>query len=383
MANSIPEIPIPTTQTAALIENPGPDATVVVRDNLPVATPGPNEVLVKLEYSGVCGSEIRALNAWGVYNPIVGHEGVGTVVQAGKNKTATALLGQRVGIKWLYSACDETGSEGEVATASSSACSACRRGFANNCARQLNTGKQVPGTLQQYAVADARFVTTNIPSTLPSEIAAPLLCAGLTMMGAQAKVDAHVGSLPKNEDTWVVISGAGGGLGHLGVQLASSQKAGRYKVIAIDHGEAKRQQSLDAGAHFFIDYGQSDDEIEKKVKDLTGGEGAHAVIVVSGAQAAFRTAPRLVRNMGVLVTVGLPVADFMLPVSAALCSARSLTVTGVSVGTEEQMSELLQLAAAGKVTPAVEVRTLHEVHDVIEQLRTDSVTGRIVVKIPE
>ncbi|CAK7214715.1 hypothetical protein SEUCBS140593_002284 [Sporothrix eucalyptigena] len=368
-------LPIPTVQTAALIENPGPNASVVVRDSVPVAKPGPNEILVKLEYSGVCGSEIRALNGWGVYNPIVGHEGVGTVVQAGDD-VGSSLLGQRVGVKWLYSACGDA--------AGVPACSACCRGFANNCSRQTNTGRHVPGTLQQYVLADARFVTTNFPPTLPSEVVAPLLCAGLTMMGAVGKVDAHVASLNEsaNEDVWVVVSGSGGGLGHIGVQLASAAKAGRYKVIAIDHGEAKKQLSLESGAHNFIDYTGGDDEVERQVKALTG-EGAHAVIVVSGAEAAFRTAPRLVRNMGVIVTVGLPAADFMLPVSAALCSARSLTVTGVAVGTEDQMTQLLALAAEGKVTPKVEVRTLADVPGIIEGLRTDKVTGRIVVKIPE
>lgn len=261
------------------------------------------------------------------------------------------------------------------------ACSACRRGFANNCSRQVNTGRHVPGTLQQYVLADARFVTTNLPPTLPSEVVAPLLCAGLTMMGAVSKVDAHVAGFESDEDLWVVVSGAGGGLGHLGVQLASAAKAGRYKVVAIDHA-AKRELCLTSGAHHFVDYTEGDDVVERHVRALTG-EGAHAVIVVSGAEAAFRTAPRLVRNMGVLVTVGLPAADFMLPVSAALCSARSLTVTGVAVGTESQMAELLALAAAGKVRPQVEVRALADVPGIIEELRTDQVTGRIVVQLPE
>ncbi|CAK7210289.1 hypothetical protein SCUCBS95973_000728 [Sporothrix curviconia] len=375
--DSTREIPIPTVQTAALIQNPGPSATVVVREDVPVATPGQDEILVKLEYSGVCGSEIRALNGWGAYNSIVGHEGVGTVVRAGGGNTASALLGRRVGVKWLYSACDDN--------RETPPCSACRRGFANNCARQVNTGRHVPGTLQQYAVADARFVTTDIPPALPGEVVAPLLCAGLTMMGALAKVDAHVASLPpiEDEDIWVVVSGAGGGLGHLGVQLASVDRAGRYKVIAIDRGEAKRTLSMASGAHYFVDYDQDDDAMEQQIKHFTGGEGAHAVLVVSGAPAAFRTAPRLVRNMGVLATVGLPASDFLLPVSATLCSARSLTVTGVAVGTEKQMAQLLAMAAAGKVTPSVEVRPLADVADVIEQLRKGSITGRIVVKIPE
>lgn len=71
-----------------------------------------------------------------------------------------------------------------------------------------------------------------------------------------------------------------------------------------------------------------------------------------------------------------------LPVSASVSSARSLTATGVAMGTEQQMEELLELAASGKVTPAIEVRDFVETL-VIEQLRTDNVTGQLVVKIPE
>lgn len=315
-------------------------------------------------------SEIRALLAWGVYNPIVGHEGVGTVVKAGDDY-GTSLLGKRVGVKWLYSACGD--------------CSICRRGCPNNCQQQLNTGKHVSGTLQQYVIADARYVTTRIPESLASEVVSPLLCAGLTMMGGLAKVDSHLSTLgAQNEnDVWVVVSGSGGGLGHLGVQLASSKKAGRYNVIAIDSGEEKHTLSLSLGAQHFIDYKQSDDDIEKAVKKITGGEGAHAILVVSGSEDAFRNAPRLVRNMGLIVTIGLPQNDFTLPISASVCSARSLTVTGVAVDTEKRMEELLKLAAEGKVTPAVEVRDFDETPAIIEQLRTDKVTGRIVVKIPE
>lgn len=304
---------------------------------------------------------------------------MGTVVKAG-DVYGSALMGQRVGVKWLYSAC---GNQPQ------NPCSVCRRGYPNNCPRQLNTGKHVPGTLQQYVIADARYVTTRIPTSLASEVVSPLLCAGLTMMGGLAKVDSHLASIGGAEDEdgdqqiWVVVSGSGGGLGHLGVQLASSQRAGRYNVIAVDSGEDKRSLSLASGAHHFVDYKQSDDDIEQAVKAITGGEGAHAVLVVSGSEDAFRTAPRLVRNMGVIVTIGLPHNDFALPVSASVCSARSLTVTGVAVGTEQQMEELLELAASGKVTPAIEVRDFSETPAIIEQLRTDNVAGRIVVKIPE
>jgi propanol-preferring alcohol dehydrogenase len=165
--------------------------------------------------------------------------------------------------------------------------------------------------LQQYVIADARFVTM-IPDDVTDEIAAPLLCAGLTMVGALSKLDNEL-----QAGDFVVISGSGGGLGHIGVQIASRMKS--LRVIAVDSGEDKRALSLESGAEVFIDY-QTEDVIAR-VRDLTG-EGAHATIVVPGTEDALRMAPNLVRNMGFVINVGLPRNDIQIPLSATVCTAR-------------------------------------------------------------
>ncbi|KPA38428.1 alcohol dehydrogenase 2 [Fusarium langsethiae] len=349
-------ISIPSVQKAALIESPGDEARIIIQSDVPVANPGENEILIKLACTGVCGSEIRALSGWGPYNPIVGHEGVGTVVKLGKDVEAN-LLNKRVGVKWLYGACGE--------------CTICKRGYHNNCPKQLNTGKHTPGTLQEYMIADARYVT-EIPDGVPSEVAAPLLCAGLTMAGACSKLGGYA-----EKGDWVVISGSGGGLGHLGVQIAA--RLNGLRVIAIDTGEPRRKLSLESGAEHFIDF--ASESVEQRVKEITE-EGAAAVLVVTASQEAFVQATSLVRNMGIIVTIGLPRNDFNIPLSASLCSARSLTVTGVAVGTETQMEELLQHALAGIIIPDVKVLEFEQVGKVIEDLQQQKITGRVVVKIP-
>lgn len=235
------------------------------------------------------GSEVRAFVGWGSYNRVIGHEGVGRVVSHGPD-VPSYILGRRVGIKWLYQSCKQ--------------CSACTQGFEHNCPKQMNTGRSCPGTLQQYVIADPEYVT-EIPESLPGELAAPLLCAGLTMIGAVDALD----TLKKGD--WVVISGSGGGLGHIGIQIAARMRG--YRVIGVDSGPSKRQVSLDSGAEAFIDYASED--VEAKVKSLTGGEGAHAVIVVPSSEDAFRLAPSLVRNRGIIACVGLPSDDIVMPVS--------------------------------------------------------------------
>lgn len=220
------------------------------------------------------------------------------MVKAGPD-ASQSLLGQRVGVKWLYSACNE--------------CSVCKRGFPQGCARQLNTSRHVPGTLQQYVIADARFLTI-VPNGVADEVAAPLLCAGLTMVGALSKLenDLQAGDI-------VVISGSGGGLGHIGVQIAARMK--KLRVIAVDSGDDKRKLSLDSGAEVFFDF--KTDDVVARVQEFTG-EGAHATIVVPGTEDALRMAPNLVRNMGFIVNVGLPRNDIEIPLSATLCTARGM-----------------------------------------------------------
>ena len=172
----------------------------------------------------------------------------------------------------------------------------------------------MPGTLQQYIVAHASYITL-IPDEIPSEIAAPLLCAGLTMYGAISKLN----SLAKGD--WVVILGSGGGLGHLGVQLAVRLR--EYKVVAVDYGQAKGELSLTCGADCYVDLAMGDLLAEEKIKAITGG-GGDAVLVVSGSEDAFRMSLKLVRNMGTIVCIGLPPNDFILPISASLCSAKGM-----------------------------------------------------------
>ncbi|KAF4979812.1 hypothetical protein FZEAL_4054 [Fusarium zealandicum] len=347
---------IPLLQKAALIDNPGENASILVRSDVPVGTPGPHEVLVKITYTGVCGSEIRALSGWGSYNPVVGHEGVGTVVKLG-DSVNDSMLGTTVGIKWLHSACG--------------LCAACKAGFSNNCPDQVNTGRHVPGTLQQYAVADSRYIT-QLSDDLPGEVVAPLLCAGLTMAGAVCKLDDHLAP-----GDWVIVSGAGGGLGHMGVQIASRLK--HLRVIAVDSGPAKRKLSLECGAEEFIDF--ITEQVEEKVKNLTG-EGAAAIIVTAGSEAAFALAPSLVRNMGTIVSVGLPRNDFNIPIAASICSARALSFIGVAIGSEAQMRWLLHHVAQKTIYPSIKVVDFNDIETVFEDLKEQSVVGRVVVKMP-
>ncbi|KAI4913511.1 hypothetical protein J4E90_005228 [Alternaria incomplexa] len=347
---------IPKTQTAGWIQDPGPDCVLQIRNDVQVQTPSAGELLVKLEYSGICHSDCHNLVSPGKYTEVPGHEGVGTVVSLGQG-VSEDLLGKRVGIKWLWNACKE--------------CSSCKQGKENHCAKQKNTGRSVWGTLQQYVVADAEFVTM-IPEGVKSEIAAPLLCAGLSLAGAVSKLTPEV-----NPGDFVAIIGAGGGLGHIGVQIATIKG---YKVIAIDSGAEKEKLTKEMGAVAFVDYAKQD--VLQAVRDLTDGEGAHGVICVAGSERAYLQAPALARNSGVFVCVGLPPDTFMFPMSPIHIANRGLVIRGSSTGSAKQMDELLQMALEGKITPKVEVYDFADSPKILQELQRYEVTGRKVVRAP-
>jgi propanol-preferring alcohol dehydrogenase len=140
-----------------------------------------------------------------------GHEGVGTVAALGPGSEGSLLkIGDRVGIKWMAGTCGN--------------CLPCLSGADASCSSGKISGYYTPGTFQQYALAPAHYVTP-IPDGVPSDLAAPLLCGGVTVYAALRKTGAHPGDS-------VVVSGAGGGLGHLALQIGA-RSMGFRMIVSI------------------------------------------------------------------------------------------------------------------------------------------------------
>ncbi|KAF7592138.1 hypothetical protein BBP40_000625 [Aspergillus hancockii] len=334
---------LPKYQTAACIDKPRPGARLDLRHDIPVPVPKAREVLVKLEWTGFCHSDLHNIS---------GELPMSTNVPVGPD--TAEMMGKRVGVKWLYSTCKQ--------------CPTCKVQYPN-CPKQSNSGRNVPGTFQQYVVAPADFVSI-IPEELKPEAVAPLLCAGLTMYGALNKLHRFC-----QKGAWVVIMGAGGGLGHLGVQIGKEMG---YNIIAVDSA-TKKDICLKSGAAAFVDLS---DDVEKEVQNLTDGVGAHAVVVVVGLEAAYNQGLRLLRPVGTLVCVGLPRQGYHMPISPLDCVNRGIHVVGSCVGTEEEMQDLLIMAAAGRVSTHYQVFDLEEVNGVIERLERFAIEGRAVLRIP-
>jgi alcohol dehydrogenase, propanol-preferring len=294
-----------------------------------------------------------------------GHEGVGTVASLGSGTESSKLkVGDRVGIKWMASACGN--------------CPPCFAGVDACCTTGKISGYYYPGTFQQYTIAPAHYVTP-IPDGVPSDLAAPMLCGGVTVYSALKKSRAQAGE-------WVVIAGAGGGLGHLACQIGSRGMG--YRIIATDAGE-KEQLAKDCGAEVFIDVMQFEkgqkgtEKMAKKIQEVTGGFGAAAVVVCTASNAAYAQALDFLRYNGTVVCVGIP-GDDMVPIANAfpgLMVAKQLNIVGSAVGSRKEAIETLEMAARGIVKTHFRVEPMDKLTAVFEEMSAGKLQGRVVLDL--
>jgi D-arabinose 1-dehydrogenase-like Zn-dependent alcohol dehydrogenase len=162
-----------------------------------------------------------------------------------------------------------------------------------DCPQAKASGFTVDGTFQEYAVSYVHHVTL-IPEGISSEAAASVLCAGVTVYRALKHSGAQHGD-------WVVLPGAGGGLGHLAVQYA---RARGLRVVAVDTGEAKKELVMKLGAEVWIDFKETEDMV-KAIKEATGG-GPHVALITATSTAAYQQAVDYLRPGGRLMAVSLP-----------------------------------------------------------------------------
>ncbi|KAJ5133359.1 Alcohol dehydrogenase 1 [Penicillium atrosanguineum] len=362
----------PSTQIAAVVPPPGMSATsiVVISNTHPVPKPDGGDVLIKLEYSGVCHSDLHSImggytdedrRCWsrGSRNGDQRQDNICLDLGAGVDEKL--WMGQRVGIRLVLM--------GSSASSSSSSSS----GLTRACPNQRNAGANVPGTFQQdpeYIVSPAIHVT-KIPSKLSPDLAAPLLCAGIAMYSSIMKTNSRPGD-------WIAILGAGGGLGHMGVQIAAKKG---LRVLAIDKGEKKRQLCISLGATEFLDFSKVD--IVEAVKASASGLGAHAVICTANGERAYEQSMQMLRPLGTLVCVGIPNVPFRLPATPFDMIVKGLRIVGNSAGTAKEMDELLAMAVAGDVKAHIECYELSDLLEVLGRLERSEIEGRAVLKIPE
>ncbi|MCJ1317488.1 hypothetical protein MMC15_002813 [Xylographa vitiligo] len=363
-------VEVPKQHKACMYDKPGSVSIKVEMIDTP--EPGPGEVLINLTHSGVCHSDYGIMmDSWKSLpyptapGQIGGHEGVGTIAKLGPGaELAGVKIGDRVGVKWVSRICGS--------------CLACLEGYDGVCFNQAVSGYYTPGTFQQYVLGPANYVTP-IPDSLSSIEAAPMLCAGVTTYAALKRSGAKAGQ-------WVIVSGAGGGLGHIACQLGARGMG--FRMIGIDTA-SKRELVLSSGAEHFVDLAahaaDNDDgaALTAEVLRLTGGLGAAAVLVCTASNRAYAQAMGFLRFGGTLVCVGMP-EGALTPIATAfpntMC-AKMLSITSVAVGNQREAREALEFAARGVVKTHVRAEKMEGLAGVFEEMAGGKLMGRVVLDL--
>ncbi|MBP5942439.1 zinc-dependent alcohol dehydrogenase [Streptomyces acidiscabies] len=315
-----------------------------------VPEPGPGQVLVEMEASGLCHTDIHAAHGDWPVKPtppfVPGHEGVGTVRATGPGVPA-GLTGTRVAVPWLGSSCG--------------ACRHCLSGWETLCASQVNTGYSVDGCYAEYAVADAGAVV-RVPDGVTSFDAAPLTCAGVTTYKA-VKV-ARVTPAER-----VAVFGIGG-LGHLALQYA--RLVGGF-VTAVDLEPGKLGLAHRLGADRTVNARTHD-----PVQEIRKAGGADVAIVLAAAPEAFEQAYRSLNRGGRLVMVALPADDAAIRVPVFETVLGGISVIGSIVGTRQDLTEVFALHAAGRTQVIAEPRRLEQVNESFDEVLGGRAEARLV-----
>ena len=320
---------------------------------LPTPEPGAGQVLVRVEFSGLCGTDIHAAHGDWPVKPTLpftpGHEGIGQVVKLGAGVTSRGV-GDRVAVAWLGSACGS--------------CRYCIGGRETLCEAQQNSGYSVDGTFAEYVVVPAAFATP-VPDGVSARDAAPLTCAGVTTYKA-VKV---AGVAPAES---VAVFGIGG-LGHLAVQYA--RIAGAF-VTAVDIEDSKLTMATELGADHVVNARHED-----PVAAIQSRGGADVAIALAASAASFDQAFRSLRRGGRLVCVAMPADNgvLALPIFDTVIGGKS--VIGSIVGTRNDLADVFALHAAGRTRVVIVDRKLDDVNQAIADVSSGAIAARVVFQL--
>lgn len=330
----------------AVVEEFGAPLKIVDHE---IPKPGAGQVLVKMETSGLCHTDIHAWKGDWPVKPglpfIPGHEGIGLVEAVGDDVTRVAV-GERVAIPWLGMACGT--------------CEHCISGWETLCESQENSGYSIDGAYAEYALASADYVGI-VPDGVDPIDAAPLACAGITTYKA-VKV---AGTRPSD---LVAVFGIGG-LGHLALQYA---KVAGATVVAVDLLDSKLELAKELGADYTVNAKEQD-----PIEYIQSLGGADQAVVLAVSPKAFEQAFNSLKRGGTMAMVALPADnDMTLPIFQTVL--KGITIKGSIVGTRKDMAEVFEIHRQGKTKVISETRQLESVNDDFDAVEHGKVDARLV-----
>ncbi|KAJ9137835.1 Cinnamyl alcohol dehydrogenase [Coniochaeta hoffmannii] len=329
------------------------------------------DIDIKVSHCGICGSDLHVLHSgWGPtrYPVCVGHEIIGTVVRLGSDaaKANPSLkLGSRVGVGAQSDAClnrnAPSAAEGKCRECESGEENYCQRGFVGTYNGTYANGSPSSGGYSTFVRLPAHFAVP-IPDSIPSHLAASMMCAGVTTYSPLRRNGCGPGKA-------VGVVGLGG-LGHFGVMWARALGADR--VVAVSRRDNKREDALALGADACIATEDDEGWVERNKGSLD-----ILLSTISSSKAPISDYLALLRPGGVMIQVGLP-EDGLLGVPARPL-IRRVRLEGSLIGSPGEIREMLELAAEKNVKPWVTTRPMKEANQAIVDMDEGKARYRYVL----
>uniref|UniRef100_K3WLN4 Enoyl reductase (ER) domain-containing protein n=1 Tax=Globisporangium ultimum (strain ATCC 200006 / CBS 805.95 / DAOM BR144) TaxID=431595 RepID=K3WLN4_GLOUD len=322
---------------------------------------GAEDVEIKISHCGICGTDIHTLDSgWGptAYPCVVGHEIVGEVTVAGSEVKHLAV-GDRVGVGAQVWACLNKDKNAPCIECVDKADRYCSRAvYTYN--SQYEDGAQAYGGYADYVRVSSHYAF-KIPENIPSDVAAPLLCAGVTVFSPLKHNNVKAGDR-------VGVVGIGG-LGHLAIQFIKALGA---IPIAFSRSANKEQEIRDLGAEEF--YNLSSEEDAKKAV----GSVNVLLITADATNMPYNTYLSLLRPRATCVMLGLPNDEVkFLPFFVV---GNGNKFVGSKIGSIEDITDMLALAAEKNVRPIIQKLPMSSVNEGIQMVRDGKVRYRVVLE---
>jgi len=320
--------------------------------------PRERDVVIEIKYCGICHSDIhQTRDEWSEYQeesifPMVpGHEIAGVVSSVG-SKVTKYKVGDKVGVGCFVDSCRT--------------CAECKAGLEQYCTVHTvwtynardKEGTPTYGGYSDRIVVDENYVL-RMPSNLPLDACAPLLCAGITLYSPLKHWNAGPGKK-------VAIVGLGG-LGHMGVKLAHALGA---EVTVLSQSLKKQADGKRLGADHY--YATSDAETFTKLKGTFD-----LIINTVSAQLDWSEYLSLLKVDGTMVIVGLPEKD--IPIDAFSLGAGRRSLAGSQIGGIRETQEMLDFCAQHGLTCDIEVVPMQKVNEAYERVLKSDVRYRFVI----
>ncbi|MFH8658591.1 NAD(P)-dependent alcohol dehydrogenase [Streptomyces afghaniensis] len=312
------------------------------------------DVLIDIKFAGICHSDIHQVReGWGeaIFPMVPGHEIAGVVSEVGPGVTKYKV-GDRVGVGCMVDSCRE--------------CDNCKAGQEQHCVQGAiqtyaaigRDGEITYGGYATHVVVDENFVV-RIPDGLSLDVAAPLLCAGITTYAPLKQWGAGPGKK-------VAVVGLGG-LGHVGVKIAHALGA---EVTILSQSLRKKDDGLKLGADHY--YATSD---PKTFEQLAGS--FDLIVSTVSAPLDFGAYLSLLKTGGVLVNVGVPEEPVAFHPFSLIGGNKILA--GSMIGGIPETQEMLDFCAEHGIGAEIERITASEINEAYERVTAGDVRYRFVI----